>query len=113
MTRTWSTRRAMRVTMSATCAGEACGRSGRVPEGDLDAAGRVERDAAIFDRLPQHHGQHHDDVGGRAWGQLGLQVDDEGLDVLAADRGQREVTEAGQDVLAQVAAVCRPGAGPA
>jgi hypothetical protein len=85
---------------------------GPVPERDLDAASRVERDPPVFDRLPQHHGQHHDDVGGRTWGQLGLQVDDEGLDVLAPDRGQREVTEAGQDVQAQVAAVGRPGGGP-
>jgi hypothetical protein len=41
-----------------------------VSEGDLDAAGRVERDPPVFDRFPQHHGQHHDDVGGRTWRQF-------------------------------------------
>lgn len=43
--------------------------------------------------------------------RFGFELDDEGFDMLAADRRQGQVPQPGQDVDAQVAAVRRPRRG--
>jgi hypothetical protein len=65
---------------------------------DAYVAAWVVRDAPVLDGLAEHKGQYGDHVGGRPRGELGLQLEDEGFDVLAADCGQGQVAEAGQDV---------------
>jgi hypothetical protein len=62
-------------------------------------------DPAVLDRLVEHERQDHQDVGGRARGQPGSQLGEKRFDVVAADAGQGQPSEAGQDVQAQVAAV--------
>src|SRR5689334_18335810 len=69
-----------------------------VQAGDADAAGGVERDPPVFDGLVEHEGGHGDHVADGPGAEPAGQLGDQPFDVLAADPGQGEVAELGQDV---------------
>jgi hypothetical protein len=108
MTRIRSRERVMRAAIWLTWVAVACGRSGGRWGDHFDAVAGVDGDAPVGDGFAHEQPEQCHDVGGAGVGQPGLELFDEHFHRLAGDLVERDVAEAGQDVVAQVAVVGRP-----